>query len=95
MKTAFIDQPCSRCGSKKIVARTWLEKVPTYSGKSTEVEYSQIVCTNKVCQKEFEENLAKETQKRKVIQDERKAKEELRKKDALEKADEYLRAKMQ
>ena len=92
MKTSFVDQPCQRCGSKKIIAKTWFEKVPTYSGEFIEVEYSQIICTNEECQKAFEENLKKETDKKRAIQEERKAKEDKRKEDAQIKAQELIKS---
>jgi hypothetical protein len=60
----YLDQPCERCGSKRKIAKKWKEKIPTFSGGTTVVEYTQIVCTNKVCQKENEEQLQKDAEKR-------------------------------
>ncbi len=62
--TSYTDSPCPRCGSKQKIARTWKEKIPMYSGGFTIAECTQIVCTNKECQKEFDINLEKENQKR-------------------------------
>lgn len=72
-----------------------MEKVPTFSGKDTLVEYSQIVCTNEACQKAFEENLEKETKKKEAIQLERSKKEQERKDTAHAKAEEFLKTKLQ
>ncbi|MDE2589666.1 MAG: hypothetical protein KGL95_08395, partial [Patescibacteria group bacterium] len=63
---SYLESPCERCGSKKKVAKRWKEKIPTFTG-STVVEYSQIVCTNVVCQKAFDEALAKEEKKRQAL----------------------------
>src|SRR5436190_306086 len=65
-QNSFVKQPCERCGSKKRISKTWKEKIPTLSGV-TEVEYSQIICTNIVCQTEFDENLEKERKKRESL----------------------------
>lgn len=63
----YLDQPCDRCGSKRKIAKKWKEKIPTFSGSMTVVEYTQIVCTNKVCQLENEKQLSKDLEKRKEI----------------------------
>lgn len=70
---------CERCGSKKRVSKTWKENIPTMTGKKTTVVYSQIVCTNPVCQKAFEENLEKETKKREILQMQKEERDRLRK----------------
>jgi len=62
----YVNQPCERCGSKKKIARTWKETIPTFTG-TTEVEYSQIVCTNATCQKLFDEIIEQEAKKREAI----------------------------
>lgn len=63
MQTIYSDMPCPRCGSQQKIAKTWKEKVPTFSGEIT-VDCAQIVCTNKACQEAFEKNLAEETKKK-------------------------------
>ena len=78
----YLDQPCVRCGSKKRIAKTWKEKVPTFSG-STLVEYSQIICTNKACQKLFDENLEKDNKKREAVRVEKEEREKIRKTNSL------------
>lgn len=62
----YLNEPCNRCGNKKRIAKTWNETIPTLTG-TTVVEYSQIVCTNNVCQAEFDELLLEETKKRTAI----------------------------
>jgi hypothetical protein len=75
---SYIDRPCERCGSKKRISRTWKETIPTFTG-TTVVEYSQIICTNPICQKAFDENLAKETAKNLKMRKEKEEREKLRK----------------
>ena len=68
----YIDQPCERCGSKKSISKTWIEKLATLKGVSI-LEVSQITCTNKKCQDLFDRNRAEELIK---INERRLAKEE-------------------
>ena len=75
----YLNEPCSRCGSEKRVAKKWKETIPTLTG-TTVVKHTQIVCMNDVCQMEADEVLLKEAKKR---QDARAKKEE---NDALRKA---------
>ena len=75
---AYIDTPCDRCGSKKRVSRTWKETIPTFTG-TTEVEFSQIVCVNDVCQKAFDEDMKKEAKKREELRMEKEEKMKARK----------------
>lgn len=81
-KMAYMDQLCERCKSKRRISKTWKEKVPTFSG-SVMVEYSQIVCTNKECQKLFDENLAKETKQRETLRLQKEEKDSARKANSL------------
>mgnify|MGYP001563907784 CR=1 FL=1 len=78
----YVDQPCERCGSKKRVSKTWTKTVPIFNG-TTELEYSQIVCTNPVCQRAFDKNLKEETKKREVIRLEKEEKDKMRKANSL------------
>ncbi len=89
---AYEDKPCVRCGSPKRVSKTWKEKIPTFNG-STVVEYSQIICTNKECQKLFDENLAKEEKKRKIVQLEREEREKVRKANSLQRPKKSAKSK--
>ncbi len=76
MNIAYLDKPCERCGSKRMIGRTWTETVQNFSG-TVEVKHQQIVCSNEECQSKFE----------KGYQDEAKRKEELRvKKEAYDTA---------
>lgn len=57
------EKPCIRCGSERIITKTWKETIKTFGGTS-ELTFEQIVCTNKECQERFEKNAAAETLKR-------------------------------
>lgn len=76
--TPYAEQPCERCGSKKKVSKTWKEKIPTFTG-TTEVEFSQIICTNIECQKVFDENIVKDAKKREDVRVQREEREKVRK----------------
>ncbi len=65
-KTSYLDQPCERCGSKKKLAKIRKASLPNLSGTS-QIEYSQVICTNEACQKEFEFRLQEKTQKDEAI----------------------------
>ena len=70
---SYVNDPCDRCGSKRISTKSHFEILETFSGKQ-KIEVSVIVCTNKVCQKEFEENFAaaqKQSDERKAQKEER------------------------
>ncbi len=54
---------CSRCRSPRKVAKTWIEMIETRAGKS-KLTHTQIVCSNKECQKEFERKLAEEIRRK-------------------------------
>lgn len=81
--TAYVDQPCERCGSKKYISRTWKEKIPGYSGTVTIVECSQLSCTNKECEKEFIKKQAEETAKREANRVKKEENDTLRKTNIL------------
>lgn len=57
------DTLCGRCNSKRIVSKTWVEKITTDWG-TTVLNHSQLVCTNAECQKEFDRALMEEIKKR-------------------------------
>ena len=59
----YLNTPCPRCGSKRVISRSWNEKLKTFSG-TIEVEHTKIICINKICQKNFEEQRAQEAKKR-------------------------------
>ena len=68
----FSDESCSRCGSPKKISKTWNETIEMWSGATSKVEISQIVCTNVECQAKFDKNRAEEVKRN----DERKQKKE-------------------
>lgn len=80
--TPYADQPCPRCGSMRRILRTWKEKLPTLTG-TTAVEYSQIVCTNDVCQIAFDKHLLVETKKKEAVRIKRGMNEAARKANSL------------
>lgn len=83
--TAYVDQPCPQCGSKRRISKTWKETLPTFTGTTT-VKYSQIVCTNDVCQLAFDKQLLKDTRKRMAIKLKKEANDAVRKANSLRKA---------
>lgn len=80
--TPYLNLPCQRCGSKKCISRTWKEKLTTLTG-TTVVEYSQIVCTNDVCQIAFDKHLLAETKKKEAVRIKRGMNEAARKANSL------------
>lgn len=62
----YLSLPCERCGSKKKVGKKWKEKIPTFSGFTT-VEYTQMICTNKKCQADFDKLMIEEAKKRETV----------------------------
>ena len=65
-KPSYLDQPCERCGSKKTIIKVRKGRTQTLSG-SAAIEYSQIVCTNNECQKQFEMKLEERIQKEELV----------------------------
>lgn len=91
-KPTFLEMPCDRCGSKKRVSKTWKEEIPTFTG-TTMVEFSQIICTNTVCQEAFNENLEKETKKREVLRLEKEERAKEKKENFILRKSEYSKSK--
>lgn len=48
---------CTRCGSERIISKTYKEWIQTYSGKSLLI-HTDTICPNKECQKIVESDLA-------------------------------------
>lgn len=69
---SYFTAPCERCGKPKLIGKTWKETIETYSGKS-EIEHTQIVCSDKACQEAFEKALAEETKKKEALKAGREA----------------------
>jgi hypothetical protein len=61
-KSLYIDQPCERCGSKKKLTKIRNESISNIGGASI-LEYSRIICTDSVCQAEFETKIEEKKQK--------------------------------
>lgn len=57
---------CERCNSKRKVSKSWTEKIKNDYGFMT-LEHSQIICTNNICQAEFEVNMNKEIELREKL----------------------------
>lgn len=77
-KTLYVDQPCERCGSKKRI--NIIQKVTTPALiNAAKIEYSQIICTNEVCQREFERKLLEKMQKDEALMLKRKQEKAARK----------------
>ncbi|MBI2621079.1 MAG: hypothetical protein HYW63_00340 [Candidatus Levybacteria bacterium] len=57
---------CERCNSKRKISKTWIEKIQNPNGFMI-LYHSQIVCTNRECQEEFEKTLLEETLKREKL----------------------------
>lgn len=69
---SYIDLPCERCQSPRIISEPKDEIQETISGKIT-IKVSQIICTNDECQGEFDKNRGIEMEK---IQQRKQLKEE-------------------
>ncbi|OGY13057.1 MAG: hypothetical protein A3F61_01645 [Candidatus Blackburnbacteria bacterium RIFCSPHIGHO2_12_FULL_41_13b] len=54
---------CTRCGSTRVLAKTWEEVVELYSRKTT-ITHSQFVCPDPKCQKQVEDQLTQIREKR-------------------------------
>jgi len=55
--------PCERCNSKRRVKKVWTEKIKNDHGVMI-LQHTEIVCTNKECQKAFDKKIVEETAKR-------------------------------
>lgn len=91
--TTYLNEPCGRCGSKRRVAKTWKETVPTLTG-TTIVEYSQTVCTNDACQAAFDVQLLAEAKKREAMRLKKEANNAERKANSLRQAAETRKNKL-
>lgn len=77
--------PCIRCGKERIVSKTWIETITTFSGKLQEVEHIEAVCPDHDCQEMLDKEFAKQKEKRdKIASDrEQRMKDNLAKKGGL------------
>ncbi len=53
----MLKNPCSRCGKERIISRTWIEIIKTYSGKST-LTHTMSICPDPVCQRKVDGDIA-------------------------------------
>ncbi len=65
--TTLSDNPCVRCGTERIIKKTWKEKVTTYFGTS-DVVHTETACPDKACQKILDEKFAKERERLDLMQ---------------------------
>lgn len=77
-----ISNPCTRCGSERIISKSWEETVKTFSG-TTMVVHTLTVCPNRECQKIVEEQLATQRIKQEIIRRDKEAKIADRRKRAI------------
>ena len=59
--------PCTRCGKERIVARRWVEEIPTVSGTKIEVTHTENVCPDPECQEIVKKELMVQQRKRDKI----------------------------
>jgi hypothetical protein len=79
------EKVCDRCRSPRKVSKKWTEKIQNDHGGFMLLEHKQIICTNKECQKAFEEVIEADNKKRAKIHEtkmENMAKREEDKKEA-------------
>lgn len=69
--------PCTRCGTERIITKTWDETLETMRGKTT-VTYTESVCPNKECQKLVEDELAVQKKKRDKQREDRESRHQER-----------------
>lgn len=55
---------CTRCGSERILAKTWEEVIEGYSNNNSKLICSQLVCPDPKCQKLVEDQWAQQKAKR-------------------------------
>lgn len=63
--TSLHSSTCTRCGSPRILAKSWTESRTTLAGIAT-VSYTKMVCADPECQKLVEEALLADTEKREL-----------------------------
>ncbi len=61
-----ISNPCVRCGTQRIILKTWEEHVNTHFGNSI-VVHAETICPNKECQKLVDKEIAVQKDKRDKI----------------------------
>ena len=64
---------CTRCGSQRILSKSWEETVELY-GRTSKIKHDEYVCTDPECQKIVEKQLQEQKDKR-ISQEAQKAQE--------------------
>lgn len=72
---------CARCGKPEIIAKTWVELIETKIGKS-KLTHTQISCSDKQCQKMFDENREMDVRKKEELKMRNEAYAKKRKEEA-------------
>lgn len=60
-----MNNPCIRCGSERILSKTWEEVVELYSRQTT-ITNTEFVCPDAKCQKLVETQLAEQREKKEL-----------------------------
>lgn len=63
LMTTLHQSICTRCGKTRVVAKQWTESRETRAGVAT-VSYTTMVCPDPECQKQVDEVLTSEREKR-------------------------------
>ena len=63
----LVRYPCTRCGTERIVAKTWTETVKIFGGRSV-VTHTDTVCPDPECQKIVEAALTVAREKHEDMQ---------------------------
>lgn len=69
-----LTNPCIRCGKERILAKTWVEEIPTFGNKTTKVTRSLNICPDPECQKIVAAELDQQKRKRDKIKSDREEK---------------------
>lgn len=65
-----ISNPCVRCGTERIVSKTWKEHINAHFGNSI-VVHTETICPNSQCQKLVDKEITAQKDKRDKIKKER------------------------
>jgi hypothetical protein len=76
---SYSERVCDRCGSKRVVVKTWREKIKNYSGSFTYLKMTKTICSNTECQKLFEKKRAETLKRNKEMMLKKEAQEKIRK----------------
>jgi len=88
---SYLNQPCNRCGSKKRIAKTWTQEITTYT-RTQQIEHTLILCTNEVCQADFDNQRNIENQKRELMKANKEASNSAKRANAILRASQEKKA---